>query len=246
MARKSHRIEEKVAKRRVSSTSLLSGADLGESTSDFYESHALEYFDRTVSADLSSVYDRFLKNVKPNGRILDVGCGSGRDLKALQDRGFEAVGIDASPSLAKLAAEFSGVTCLPMRFEDLKFKRPFDAAWACASLLHIPKRKITTVLHRLYKTLLAGGILFVSVKVGEGEHLLPDGRFFAYYTPDEFGQLLTKAGFTIDQSWISKDSLRPSRQIRWLNIIAHRENSPPKHGRKHSDPRNAANISSMR
>jgi 2-polyprenyl-3-methyl-5-hydroxy-6-metoxy-1,4-benzoquinol methylase len=196
-----------------------------------FSDFSIEYFDQTVSADLSPVYDRFLKYVRPKGRILDIGCGSGRDLKALHDRGFEAVGIDASLSLAKLAAEFSGVTCLPMRFEDLQFEHPFDAAWACASLVHIPKGKLVSVLRRLHKTLIGGGILFVSVKVGKGEHLLRDGRFFAYYTRGEFEQFLTKAGFAIDQSWISKDYLRPTQKIRWLNIIAHRANSAKTLGR---------------
>lgn len=59
--------------------------------------------------------------------------------------------------------------------------------------------------------------------LGRGEHLLSDGRFFAYYSSDEIEQFLANAGFAIDQLWMSKDSLRPERQIRWLNIIAHRE-----------------------
>ncbi len=209
----------------MNSTSPRTPTALGESTRAFYEAHAKEYFARTVSADLSSVYDRFLKHVKPNGRILDAGCGSGRDLKALRDRGFDPVGIDASPALAKLATEFSGATCFPMRLEDLKFEYPFDAAWACASLLHMPKHKLVTVLRRLGRALVPDGMLFASVKVGEGEQLLPDGRFFAYYTPDEFERFLAKAGFCVEQLWISKDSLCSRRRIRWLNIIARRENS---------------------
>jgi SAM-dependent methyltransferase len=213
-----------VAERQMSPDSLANEGDPGESTRAFYEAHAREYFDRTVSADLGHLYDRFLKYVTAGARILDLGAGSGRDLKALRARGYDPVGIDASPALAKLAAEFSGTSCLPMRFEDLSFERPFDAAWACASLLHIPKDKLPSVLRRLHSALVAGGILFVSVQLGKGEQRLPDGRFFAYYAPVEFAQLLGRAGFRIDQSWMSKDSLRSERPIRWLNIIAHREN----------------------
>lgn len=215
-----------VAKGGMNSASPSILRDLGESTRAFYEAHAREYFDRTVSADLSSVYDKFLKHVKPNGRILDAGCGSGRDLKALRDRGFDPVGIDASPALAKLATEFSGATCFAMRLEDLKFDHPFDAAWACASLLHVPKHNLLSVLRRLRRALVVDGMLFVSVKVGEGEQLLPDGRFFSYYTPDEFERFVAKAGFCIEELWISKDSLCSRRRIRWLNIIARRENLP--------------------
>ncbi len=225
MARKSFSVAHKVPTCGINSLS--TATELSESTNDFYESHAREYFDRTVSANLSSVYDQFLKFVTPNGRILDLGCGSGRDLKAMRDRGFKPVGIDASLSLAKLAAEFSGAHCLTMRFEDFEVEQPFDAVWACASLIHIPKTNLSSILNRIYDALISGGMLFVSVKVGDGEELLPDGRFFAYYTPPELEFSLSKAGFAIDYSWISSDSLRPAQDIRWLNIIAHREETDP-------------------
>jgi SAM-dependent methyltransferase len=219
-----------MAKGGVTLESPASEADPGQSTTAFYEAHAQEYFDRTFSADLSPLYDRFLTYVKPGGRILDAGSGSGRDLKALHARGYDLVGIDSSPTLAKIAAEFSGTTCLVMRLEDLALEGQFDAAWACASLLHIQKRKLLSVLRRLRMTLAQGGILFVSVQLGEGEQQLPDGRYFAYYTSDEFTRYLYRAGFSVEQTWTSEDSLQSRRGIRWLNIIAHRRDSTPAAG----------------
>jgi hypothetical protein len=90
----------------------------------------------------------------------------------------------------------------------------------------MPKHKLLLALRRVRRALVADGMLFASVKIGEGEQLLPDGRFFAYYTADEFERLVAKAGFSIKQSWISKDSLCSRRRIRWLNIIARREKLP--------------------
>jgi SAM-dependent methyltransferase len=197
-------------------------ADLGRSTIASTRGHAQEYFDRTVSADLGPLYDRFLQYVKPGGRILDLGSGSGRDLKAMLDRGYFPLGIDASPSLAKLAGDFSGATCLTLRFEDLKFGSEFDAAWACASLLHMPKIQMPSILQNIHRSLAEYGVLFVSVQIGQGEKLLPDGRFFAYYAPEEFFQILEGAGYTIQKSWLSQDSLCSRRQIDWLNIVANR------------------------
>jgi SAM-dependent methyltransferase len=197
--------------------------DPSESTKDFYETHARDYFDRTVSADLSAYYERFLKHVKPGGRILDAGCGSGRDLKVFRDRGFEVLGVDASQALVKLAAQFSGANCLVIRLEDLNFEHAFDAVWACASLLHVPKLRLLPILQRLYLALVEGGLLFASVQLGRGERHLPDGRFFAYYALDEFAQSLKRIGFSINESWVSEDALPSRRRIRWVNIIARRE-----------------------
>src|SRR4051794_16074486 len=81
----------------VSQTAGHSGAV--DATIDYYTKHAREYFNKTVDADLSDAHDRFLSLVRPGGRILDAGCGSGRDLRVFHERGFAAVGIDASGPL---------------------------------------------------------------------------------------------------------------------------------------------------
>jgi 2-polyprenyl-3-methyl-5-hydroxy-6-metoxy-1,4-benzoquinol methylase len=189
-------------------------------TTTFYERHAQEYFARTVGADMSALYDRFLPHVRPGGRILDLGCGSGRDLKAFIERGFDASGIDASPALVKLATDYSGVRCAPMRLEELRSEAEFDAVWACASLLHIRKKKLVAVLRRVRRSLVPGGLMFASVRIGDGEATEPDGRYFAYYSLAEFGDLCHKAGFRIEDLWTSDDSLREGpRSILWANVI---------------------------
>ena len=200
---------------------LAAQTDPTESTVEFYEAHAREYIERTVSADLSPIYDEFSKRVHRGRRVLDAGCGSGRDLKNLHSRGFNVVGIDASAALVALARQYSGEECFTMRLEDVSFRNRFDAVWACASLLHVPKGKIVAVLEWLRRSLVKGGVLFASVQLGEGEMLAPDGRFFAYYTHDEIGAVLQSAGFSMDHSWISEDTLPSRRPLRWLNVFAH-------------------------
>jgi SAM-dependent methyltransferase len=190
------------------------------STERFYETHAAEYFRRTVDVDLSHLYDRFLAAVPVGGRILDAGCGSGRDLREFVRRGYRATGIDASRALVRIAARHSPAPCFVMRFEDLSYENCFDAIWACASLLHVPKRMLRSVLHRLHLALVPGGVMFVSVQAGKGEALAPDGRFFARYTKQEFAKALKAAGFTVIEAWISKDVLAGRKSTRWINMLA--------------------------
>ncbi len=61
-----------------------------------------------------------------------------------------------------------------------------------------------------------------SVRMGCGESLSEDGRFFAYYQPNEFARRVQKAGFSIDRVWISEDSLPGRTATRWVNVIARR------------------------
>ena len=73
-------------------------------TKDYYNKNAQEFFNQTVKADMSELYDIFLKNLPCNeGKILDLGCGSGRDSKYFLDSGFEVVAMDISEELGKLS-----------------------------------------------------------------------------------------------------------------------------------------------
>ena len=115
-------------------------ADPVADTLAWYSMHAEDFATQTARSDLRPFHDRFLRHVKLNGRILDAGCGVGRDTVAFADRGYEVVAFDASEELVSLARGHVGprATVHQMRFEDVAWKGEFDGIWACASLLHVP------------------------------------------------------------------------------------------------------------
>ena len=78
-------------------------------TLDYYNKEADVFFENTVSVDFSKIQEMFLKHIKPGGRILDLGCGSGRDSRAFLERGYEVVAVDGSRELAKIAGAYIGV-----------------------------------------------------------------------------------------------------------------------------------------
>jgi 2-polyprenyl-3-methyl-5-hydroxy-6-metoxy-1,4-benzoquinol methylase len=86
-------------------------------------------------------YRPFLALLKPGARILDAGCGSGRDLKAFSERGYQVVGLDASELMVRLAREHSDQQVHHLAFQEVTYKEEFDGIWACASLLHVPWRE---------------------------------------------------------------------------------------------------------
>jgi len=203
-------------------------------TSEYYERHAREYFERTVAADMAHVYAQFLPRLHRGARVLDAGAGSGRDLREFVRCGFEASGIDASPALAELATQYSGAPCQVLRLEDLQFVEQFDGIWACASLLHVKKAAMLDVLCRLRRALVASGLLFISLQEGEGEMILPDGRFLALYTEQELRSLLTDAGLELLEMWRTDDVLRDQEGPSWVNVLAARSkcNSPDSPNRR--------------
>jgi 2-polyprenyl-3-methyl-5-hydroxy-6-metoxy-1,4-benzoquinol methylase len=120
-------------------------------TIGYYDRYAASFAAQTAGLDLEPLYQRFLRHVRPGGRILDAGCGPGRDALAFAERGHEVVAFDASAAMILLASERVGHRAVVhlMRFQELNWQNEFDGIWACASLLHVPQTSLTGVATRL-------------------------------------------------------------------------------------------------
>ncbi|MBN2885897.1 MAG: class I SAM-dependent methyltransferase, partial [Chromatiaceae bacterium] len=118
-------------------------------TIGYYDTHATAFFAETVEVDMGALHARFLARLEPGARILDAGCGSGRDARAFRARGYAVTAFDASPTLAALASAHCGCAVEVLRFEDVSWRECFDGIWACASLLHVPLAGLPEVLRRL-------------------------------------------------------------------------------------------------
>lgn len=187
---------------------------------DYYDAHAEEYCRTTVGLDMSCVYPRFLAELLPGALIADAGCGSGRDTKAFLERGYRVASFDASPQMADFATAYTGQTCHVLRFQDVEFQNHFDGIWACASLLHVPKREMLGVLRRLMTALKPGGILYASFVEQEGERIAPDGRLYNSYTTESFRRLLAKLSTIHDvTSWRSEEISSSAKRAPWLNFL---------------------------
>jgi SAM-dependent methyltransferase len=184
----------------------------------YYDANAQAYFDATVNADVAALRARFLEHLTPGARILDAGCGSGRDLKAFAEGGYDAVGLDASAELAALARAYSGREVIVGTFESLTFTSAFDGIWACASLLHVHRDKLQDALSRCAAALRTGGVLYASLKHGAGTRT-EGARTFTDVSESEMLALLADARFDLIDMWLT-DDVRPGRADRWVNATA--------------------------
>ena len=188
-------------------------------TLDYYNKNAEKYVESTVNVEFSMTQDRFLKHLKKGVKILDFGCGSGRDTRYFLEKGFQVEAIDGSEELCKIAQEYTGIPVKNMLFSDLNEVEKYDGVWACSSILHLPKTELKDVFELMKKALKNGGYLYTSFKYGDFEGVA-HGRHFTYFTEDEFHLFLKKIeGLSIVEEWITSD-VRPGRgNERWLNLI---------------------------
>jgi SAM-dependent methyltransferase len=151
-------------------------------TIDYYNRNAYAFQQRTLGRDLRHRYDAFLALLPTGAEILDAGCGSGRDSLAFIQRGYRVIAIDASSAMVDLTTTAIGQSAMLLPFDQIDFEAKFDGVWASASLLHVPSARIDDAVHRLTRALKAGGVLYMSVKIGDGERIAADGRLFCDYT----------------------------------------------------------------
>lgn len=166
----------------------------GQDTLAYYEREARGYAERTRGIDCSLAYASFLARLPPGARVLDAGCGSGRDAAAFKRLGFDVMAMDASPSLAKEAERILDQPVLVCRHQEIGFDRTFDGIWAMATLLHVPIGELPDVLSRYRRALSPQGVLFCSFKVGENDGPDAEGRWFTNMTPTRLRQLADRAG----------------------------------------------------
>tara|TARA_R100000687_G_scaffold37701_1_gene30816 strand:+ start:680 stop:1306 length:627 start_codon:yes stop_codon:yes gene_type:complete len=163
------------------------------SAADWYDHNAQSFSAASLSIDTSALLDRFAHGLAPDARVLDLGCGAGRDAQALLERGFAVEAVDAS---AEMCAHTEKLTqgrarVRQARIEDLpQGHETWDGIWMMASLLHLPRADWAGALARLIGALNPGGRLYLSVKDGEGEELDPRGRPMAHAGAGDLADLL--------------------------------------------------------
>ena len=211
---------------------------LKDRTISYYDENAADFVNTTLSVDFHEVQEIFLSYLlseehrkeesdafRSKIHILDFGCGSGRDAKYFMNQGYRVTAADGSAEICKAASEYLGQPVRHMLFQELDEQNVYDGIWACASILHLPKKELPGVIRRMCTALKEDGVIYTSFKYGtfEGER---NGRYFTYFTEESFSEFLAQIrGLQIEKMWITGDVREGRGDERWLNMILRQGNS---------------------
>jgi SAM-dependent methyltransferase len=210
--------------------------------SQYVEEFAVEHHEQVTIAEYQTTAESFREgtwehDVSQNrqalvaampsypGRILDLGCGPGRDIVAFQADGHEVIGLDATPAFVVMAHQAGGGEVWQQNFLNLDLPEQFfDGIFANASLLHVPQTDMLRVLQNLYRSLVAGGAIMMSLARGNGEGFvdrLTGQRYTSYWEYETIAPLIEQAGFLINHHYYRPPGLPPAMQS-WLVVVANR------------------------
>ena len=129
-------------------------------TLEYYERNAGAYISDMVSVDFTDVQNRFMHSLKGK-KILDYGCGSGRDTLYFLKNGYNVDAMDGCREFCVIASQLTGIPVKHMLFQDLNEIDLFDGIWACSSILHVSKEDLKDVFARMIRALHKGGVIYM-------------------------------------------------------------------------------------
>jgi SAM-dependent methyltransferase len=193
-------------------------AEIAANTLAHYNAHADSFWAGTRDHDVSQNRLALLEQIhgQPPYRILDFGCGPGRDLKIFADLGHEAIGLEGAGEFVLLAKNHSGCEVWLQDFLSLKLpENHFDGVFANASLFHVPSQELPRVLRELWATLKPDGVLFSSNPRGDNREGWSGERYGCYHDWERWRDLVTGAGFVEINHYYRPPGL-PREEQPWL------------------------------
>jgi len=193
-------------------------AEISRATLAHYDANAEDFWQGTRGHDVSQNIDALLDAIAAEGplRILDLGCGPGRDLTAFQARGHRPVGLDGAASFVHMARERTGAEVWHQDFLALDLPAAaFDGVFANATLFHVPGQELARVLRELWACLRPGGVLFASNPRGANEEGWNGSRYGRYHDLEGWRETALGAGFEPIRHYYRPEGL-PREQQRWL------------------------------
>jgi SAM-dependent methyltransferase len=185
--------------------------------SDYYTQNYRTYHEKTFFLDPTSFLALFAESLKPGAKILDIGCGSGRDLLWLKKLGYEVIGIERSPGLADLARKNAGCKVIEGDFEIFDFSNiQADALLFAGSLVHIEHDRLSHLVGKIANQTHAA-VIYLSLKEGVGVRTAVDGRTFYLWHDKALRQLFGRLGFKVIDSSKSISHVNP-KDI-WLGYV---------------------------
>ncbi|MCQ2965409.1 MAG: class I SAM-dependent methyltransferase [Alphaproteobacteria bacterium] len=187
-------------------------------TLKYYDDNASTFIGETQKLNFDTLQKKFLSFIPVKSKILDFGCGAGRDSNYFINSGYFVTAIDGSPEMCKATEQLIHQKVICSTFQDFTPIEQYDGIWACASLLHLTTNELPPILSKLSNCLKNDGCFYISFKYGEYAGIYND-RYYTFMTENNFNQILQNLPNLEVIEYLKTTDIRPNRSEEWLNIF---------------------------
>lgn len=199
---------------------------MDQSTINFYRDNAKQVAERyeSVVSDLSK---HFSEAFNTGLKVLDIGCGSGRDLAVLHKLGYETYGVDPTPQFLELAQEIhpelkDRITQGALPDLPIPFNGEFNGVLCSAVLMHIEVEQLLAAAKAIKACLTVAGRLLFSVPCKRldvvSENRDQNGRLFIPNQADRLKAIFEELGFKTISTWKNSDSMGRDA-VAWESVL---------------------------
>jgi SAM-dependent methyltransferase len=191
---------------------------------DYYQKNYKTYHEKTFAIDPSDFLKPLAERLPAGSIVLDVGCGSGRDLLWMKNKGFDVIGCDRSPGLVKIARENAGCGVIEEDFETYDFSTiSVDAIMLIGAMVHIPYDRFPDIFRNIISSLSDFGKILITLKEGTGTRTDAMDRTFYLWKDKKARAIFDSFGFRVCD-FSRSDSKTGSGEI-WLGYLLEKKNA---------------------
>ncbi|MGR6467017.1 class I SAM-dependent methyltransferase [Rhizobium sp. PAMB 3182] len=189
------------------------------STDRFYAQNAAQYAADTERRNFGRL-DAFIARLPKGARVLELGCGAGHDSAHMLSLGIEVRPTDGTAEMAAEAERRLGVPVRVQPFATLSDSAAFDAVWANACLLHVPRTELPEIIGRIARALKAGGLFYASYKTAADETIDRFGRYYNNPSAEYLQSVYEAAGLGTIEIDASSGGGYDGVPTDWLHVTA--------------------------
>ena len=195
-------------------------------TLNYYETDSKNLSLKYENADVSEIQELLVTTFEKKAKLLEIGCGSGRDASFMTKKGFNVIAIDGSKNMIdeakKIHPELSNTLFHKTLPNNLKFDTKFDSIYSIATLMHLSKDDLEKTILKIYDLLNPTGKFLMSVSLFRDDinenGFDKNGRYFLILSFEKWINIFQNTGFKILETKTNKDGLDRT-SIEWLTMV---------------------------
>lgn len=188
-------------------------------TLKYYNDNAIELSKKYNSITFNSIQEIITSYLDGAKKVLEVGCGSGRDANYMINNGFDVIGVDGSIEMLNNAeAKYPNLkgrllkAILPNEFPSFEYK--FDGAYSIATLMHFDKVDIDKILKKMHSVLKPDSPVYISISEKRNN---ADERYFIDFTKSDWVEVFQQNDFAINK--IIETQGATNKEIVWFSFL---------------------------